>query len=244
MANSLRAPCQFVCGNSTPHNHFLLVKFFARPLRPLFSLWQVHPTSLVDPADPTNLSKFLAPEAMRGSGGIIVDKDGRRFANELTTRAILTEAIFKAGSPMPGDAAEGKEEGAAPTVACLMLNQEAADSFGTGVLGFYMSEWPTSQATKYWCVERRSCVAHSGLDTGTNAHRSGLKALPKSSLPAAPMFCSVHSSSGRKYGCRICVSRLMCERKIHLSVPCACLSIKTQARDLCAVQMMPPRLLR
>lgn len=98
---------------------------------------------MVDPQDPTNLSKFLAPESMRGSGGILLDADGKRFANELTTRSVLTDAIFEAGKPMPGAKKEGEEEeegGVAPTVAYLVLNEEAADAFGTGVLGFYMSE--------------------------------------------------------------------------------------------------------
>lgn len=39
---------------------------------------QVHPTALVDPKDPTNLSKFLGPETMRGEGGILVDGSGKR----------------------------------------------------------------------------------------------------------------------------------------------------------------------
>ncbi|CAM9099437.1 unnamed protein product [Scytosiphon promiscuus] len=103
---------------------------------------QIHPTSLVNPEDPTNLSKFLAPESMRGSGGILLNAEGNRFADELTTRSVLTEAIFEAGTPMPGAKKEGEEEaeGIAPTVAYLVLNQEAADAFGTGVLGFYMSK--------------------------------------------------------------------------------------------------------
>lgn len=83
---------------------------------------------------------------MRGSGGILVDGLGKRFANELTTRAVLTDAIFKAGAPIPED--EGKDipeaEGIAPTVAYLLLDQEAADMFGMGVLGFYMSKWRVS----------------------------------------------------------------------------------------------------
>lgn len=99
---------------------------------------QVHPTSLVDPKDLKNLTKFLAPESMRGSGGILVSASGNRFANELTTRAVLTEAVFRSGTPIAGEEEAG---GAAPTVAYLLLNQEAADAFGTGVLGFYMSEF-------------------------------------------------------------------------------------------------------
>lgn len=108
-------------------------------LPPAFTV-QVHPTSLVDPKDPTNLSKFLAPEAMRGSGGILVDAHGKRFADELTTRSVLTSAIFKAGAPMAGVEVDGEVQGVAPIVSYLLLNQEAADAFGTGVLGFYMSE--------------------------------------------------------------------------------------------------------
>lgn len=120
-------------------------------LAPRTSLAQIHPTSLVNPDDPTNLSKFLAPESMRGSGGILLDAQGKRFANELTTRSVLTDAIFEAGTPMPGaKKEEGAEEGAAPTVAYLVLNEEAADAFGTGVLGFYMSECEVT--TRVTCI--------------------------------------------------------------------------------------------
>lgn len=78
---------------------------------------------------------------MRGSGGILVDAEGKRFANELTTRSVLTDAIFKAGAPIKGGKKVEDGEGIAPTVAYLILNQEAADAFGTGVLGFYMSKY-------------------------------------------------------------------------------------------------------
>lgn len=81
---------------------------------------------------------------MRGSGGLLVDARGKRFANELATRAVLTKAVFEAGSPMTGDA-DGGESGFSPTVAYLLMNQEAADAFGTGVLGFYMSKYMDSQ---------------------------------------------------------------------------------------------------
>lgn len=126
-------------------------------------LVQVHPTSLVDPEDPTNLSKFLAPESMRGSGGILLDAQGKRFANELTTRSVLTDAIFKAGTPMPGGKKEdGSDEGIAPTVAYLVLNEEAADAFGTGVLGFYISE----RAVRYTLVS--VCMDGGGCCFGTH----------------------------------------------------------------------------
>lgn len=98
---------------------------------------------------------------MRGSGGILVTGEGNRFANELATRAVLTEAVFKFGTPMSGDGDDGEEKSsegaAAPTVAYLLLDQEAADKFGTGVLGFYMSEFTFSSLSSFFPTFFFSC---------------------------------------------------------------------------------------
>lgn len=51
---------------------------------------QVHPTGLVNPKDPNAKVKFLAAEALRGVGGLIVDNQGKRIANELGTRDYVT----------------------------------------------------------------------------------------------------------------------------------------------------------
>jgi succinate dehydrogenase/fumarate reductase flavoprotein subunit len=51
---------------------------------------QVHPTGLVKPDDADAKIKFLAAEALRGVGGIILNKDGYRFANELGRRDYVT----------------------------------------------------------------------------------------------------------------------------------------------------------
>lgn len=56
---------------------------------------QIHPTGWVDPTDPTNPTKILAAELMRGVGGILIDHSGNRFANELGTRAYVTEQMLK-----------------------------------------------------------------------------------------------------------------------------------------------------
>ena len=40
---------------------------------------QVHPTGLVDPKDPNAKVKFLAAEALRGVGGILLDANGILF---------------------------------------------------------------------------------------------------------------------------------------------------------------------
>jgi hypothetical protein len=44
---------------------------------------QVHPTGLVDPKDPDSKVKFLAAEALRGVGGLLLDNEGQRFCDEV-----------------------------------------------------------------------------------------------------------------------------------------------------------------
>lgn len=47
---------------------------------------QVHPTGMVHPDEPEAKVKFLAAEALRGVGGILLDRHGKRFCNELGRR--------------------------------------------------------------------------------------------------------------------------------------------------------------
>eukprot|EP01012_Entosiphon_sulcatum_P017577 TRINITY_DN2233_c0_g1_i1.p1 TRINITY_DN2233_c0_g1~~TRINITY_DN2233_c0_g1_i1.p1 ORF type:complete len:480 (-),score=46.07 TRINITY_DN2233_c0_g1_i1:11-1450(-) len=50
---------------------------------------QVHPTGFVDPSNPTDSSKVLCAEALRGVGGLLINDSGVRFANELGQRDYL-----------------------------------------------------------------------------------------------------------------------------------------------------------
>ena len=61
---------------------------------------QVHPTGLVDPKDPHNKVKFLAAEALRGVGGILLDGRGSRFCNELGHRDFVTGEMRKVAGPV------------------------------------------------------------------------------------------------------------------------------------------------
>jgi flavocytochrome c len=56
---------------------------------------QVHPTGLVHPDEPDAKVKFLAAEALRGVGGIILDATGQRFCNELGRRDYVTGEMWK-----------------------------------------------------------------------------------------------------------------------------------------------------
>lgn len=60
---------------------------------------QVHPTGLVDPKDPNAKVKFLAAEALRGCGGILLDANGNRFCDELGHRDYVTGEMWKNKGP-------------------------------------------------------------------------------------------------------------------------------------------------
>eukprot|EP00775_Hariotina_reticulata_P006888 gene6888-7104_t len=85
---------------------------------------QVHPTGFIDPQDPLAGTKWLAPEKLRGCGAVLLNAEGARFVDELTTRDKATAAIMK----QPGKAA------------WLVLGADGAEAFGEGTLGFYGSK--------------------------------------------------------------------------------------------------------
>lgn len=60
---------------------------------------QVHPTGLVDLTEPQAKVKFLAAEALRGVGGILLDKNGNRFCDELGHRDYVTGMMWKNQGP-------------------------------------------------------------------------------------------------------------------------------------------------
>eukprot|EP00193_Tetraselmis_chui_P010152 CAMPEP_0177789310 /NCGR_PEP_ID=MMETSP0491_2-20121128/22671_1 /TAXON_ID=63592 /ORGANISM="Tetraselmis chuii, Strain PLY429" /LENGTH=181 /DNA_ID=CAMNT_0019311145 /DNA_START=155 /DNA_END=697 /DNA_ORIENTATION=- len=82
---------------------------------------QLHPTGLVDPANPDAGTKFLGPERLRGVGGILVNASGKRFVNELERRDTVTEAILR-------------QEGQCAT---LLLPDAGAQEYGVKAMDFY-----------------------------------------------------------------------------------------------------------
>ncbi|KIW21284.1 hypothetical protein PV08_01864 [Exophiala spinifera] len=75
---------------------------------------QVHPTGLVDPKDPGSKWKFLAAEALRGEGGILLNSDGKRFCDDLGHRDYVSGKMW-----------EEKEKGKWPIR--LVLNSKASN---------------------------------------------------------------------------------------------------------------------
>ncbi|GAQ80621.1 hypothetical protein KFL_000580150 [Klebsormidium nitens] len=102
---------------------------------------QLHPTGLVDPKDPTNPTKFLAPEALRAIGGILLNQKGERFVDELSTRDVVAQAILEHCQPLQLEGATkraAEEATLAPVTAFLVLNDESVERFGRSVAEFYM----------------------------------------------------------------------------------------------------------
>merc|ERR1712036_82074 len=56
---------------------------------------QVHPTGLVDPKDPGSKWKFLAAEALRGEGGILLHGKGKRFCDDLGHRDYVSNMMLE-----------------------------------------------------------------------------------------------------------------------------------------------------
>lgn len=75
---------------------------------------QVHPTGLVDPKDPGSKWKFLAAEALRGEGGLLLNGAGDRFCDELGHRDYVSGEMWKE-----------KEKGLFPVR--LLLNSKASN---------------------------------------------------------------------------------------------------------------------
>ncbi|KAJ2104241.1 hypothetical protein GGI16_002803 [Coemansia sp. S142-1] len=162
---------------------------------------QVHPTGFVKSSDPGNPTKFLAAEALRGEGGILLNGLGRRFVNELDTRDQVTDAMNKFCSEPDTRAQHGasaEETSKAPlTAAFLVLSQAAADSFGHGALGFYEKMGLMSRAGSLeelatalrvdQAVLRKTLQDHdSARDKGT-PDEFGKSVFPQSALnPLAP----------------------------------------------------------
>jgi flavocytochrome c len=56
---------------------------------------QVHPTGLIDPKDPGSKWKFLAAEALRGEGGILLNSKGERFCDDLGHRDYVSNMMLE-----------------------------------------------------------------------------------------------------------------------------------------------------
>lgn len=93
---------------------------------------QIHPTGFVDVTDNNKKSKILAPELLRGVGGILINQTGERFCNELGYRDYVTEKIIENCKKSNSDIIDQYE-------AFLILNQQGVDKYGKNI-NFYIKQ--------------------------------------------------------------------------------------------------------
>ncbi|CAI5474976.1 unnamed protein product [Closterium sp. Yama58-4] len=166
---------------------------------------QLHPTGYVDPKDPRNPVKFLAPEALRGCGGILLNEKGDRFVNELTTRDAVVEAILKNCGPLPEvpDAPAGGAD--MPAVSYLILNQEAINKFdplscqfyiGKGLIRKFDSVEALSEGTKLPAANVKAALdsyGHHDAEKGDPFGKTVFPVLFNSSEP--PLYVAIITPS-------------------------------------------------
>ncbi|KAI7906134.1 FAD binding domain-containing protein [Cokeromyces recurvatus] len=109
---------------------------------------QVHPTGFVDPNNPTAPTKFLAPEALRAYGGILLNGNGKRFIDELTLRDRVTAAVYRQTGTNHNhpDSLMSKVLPKDYAAAYMVLTDDAVEGFGKSTLGFYASKGFFTQA--------------------------------------------------------------------------------------------------
>lgn len=125
--------------------------------------------------------QFLAPEKLRGVGGILLDAQGRRFVNELATRDMVAAAVM---------AQPGRQ-------AFLLLGSESAQRFGPAI-EFYASKGLFSKAANCEAAAKAMGVPSPVLEAtlaqysaaavaGRDAH-SGKDVFPAAIDPAGGMY--------------------------------------------------------
>lgn len=146
---------------------------------------QLHPTSFVDPKDPLNPTKILGPEALRGSGGILISHEGMRFVNELDLRSKVSAAILEHCQPFR--CADGQ---VGNTYAWCVLNAEAQKKFGLPSLKFYKDAKGLFESAKDWPTLARDVIGcdpealRATIDQYARASALGVDSYGKNVFPA------------------------------------------------------------
>ena len=109
---------------------------------------QIHPTGFVDPNDAGALNKILAAEMLRGEGGILLARDGKRFVNELNTRDKVTDAVMSYAEALHSNNNSNNNEPAATKQwdVSLLLDETTAQATSSH-LGFYRWKGLVKQTT-------------------------------------------------------------------------------------------------
>ena len=93
---------------------------------------QIHPAGFVNLNDRYAKNKILAPELLRGVGGILKNQKGERFCNELGTRDYASQKIIQ-------NCEMAKDNTITQYESFMLINQKAIDVYG-GKVDFYIKK--------------------------------------------------------------------------------------------------------
>ena len=124
---------------------------------------QVHPTGFVNPKNRYDKKKFLAPELLRGVGGILINEKGQRFCNELGTRDYVTEKILENCKKQDTDEIDQYES-------YLLMNQEMANEFGNNFYYYKDVQGFISQHSNFTELAKNINVDYNNLEKTINSY--------------------------------------------------------------------------
>lgn len=154
---------------------------------------QLHPTAFVLDAEPDAKAKQLAAEALRATGGLLINGRGERFCDELGSWDDIVEAMFKTTGPV-----------------LLCLNSKAAAEVSwyckhyvsRGCMRFF--ETGAKMARDFGFSLDRLKASHDLLHSGS----SGRNAIPGSAVSREPFYAGVvtpaihYCAGGLELSCR------------------------------------------
>lgn len=129
---------------------------------------QIHPTGFVDPKNRYNKKKFLAPELLRGVGGILINENGQRFCNELGTRDYVTEKVLQNCKKQDTDEIDQYES-------YLLMNQEMANEFGNNFYFYKDVQGFIEQHSNFSELSKNINIDYNNLEKTINSYNEAFE---------------------------------------------------------------------
>ena len=129
---------------------------------------QIHPTGFVDPKNRYNKKKFLAPELLRGVGGILINENGQRFCNELGTRDYVTEKVLQNCKKQDTDEIDQYES-------YLLMNQEMANEFGNNFYFYNDVQGFIEQHSNFSELSKSVGIDYNNLEKTINSYNEAFE---------------------------------------------------------------------
>ena len=129
---------------------------------------QIHPTGFVDPKNRYNKKKFLAPELLRGVGGILINENGQRFCNELGTRDYVTEKVLQNCKKQDTDEIDQYES-------YLLMNPEMANEFGNNFYFYKDVQGFIEQHSNFSELSKNINIDYNNLEKTINSYNEAFE---------------------------------------------------------------------